>query len=68
MEAKRLGLKGWVKNCSDGSVELIAEGDLAMLEELEQWCRQGPPGAVVRRVERRWEDLTDEFDDFLIKR
>jgi acylphosphatase len=68
MEAKRLGLKGWVKNCSDGSVELIAEGDLAMLEELKQWCRQGPPGAVVRRVELRWEDLTDEFDDFLIKR
>ena len=67
-EAKRLGLKGWVRNCPDGSVELIAEGERAMLEELEQWCRQGPAGAIVRQVNIKWQDATNEFDAFLIRR
>ena len=67
-EAKRLRLKGWVRNCPDGSVELIAEGERAMLEELEAWCRQGPAGAVVRQVNSSWQDVTNEFDAFLIRR
>ena len=39
-----------------------------MLEELEQWCRQGPAGAIVRQVNIKWQDATNEFDAFLIRR
>jgi len=67
-EADARSLEGWVRNCPDGSVELIAEGERAMLEELERWCRQGPPGAVVRQADMKWQDATNEFDAFLIRR
>jgi acylphosphatase len=49
-EARRLGLAGWVKNRSDGSVELEAEGDEAGLAALVAWCEHGPPSARVTRV------------------
>jgi acylphosphatase len=67
-EARKLGLTGWVKNRPDGSVEVIAEGERTVLEELERWCRQGPPGALVRTVERVWQEAVNEFDDFRIRR
>lgn len=50
-EARRLGVVGWVKNRSDGSVELEAEGPEDMLAALVAWCHQGPPAASVGRVE-----------------
>lgn len=49
-EARRLRLAGWVRNCSDGSVEAVAVGDQAALQRLAQWTRHGPPGASVDGV------------------
>jgi acylphosphatase len=48
--AQRLGLKGWVRNQADGSVELIACGPPAKLDQLERWLWQGPPHAKVEEV------------------
>lgn len=50
-QARRLGLSGWVRNLSDGSVELEAQGQAAALEALRDWCRRGPPAARVAGVE-----------------
>jgi acylphosphatase len=50
-EARRLGLVGWVKNRSDGSVELEAEGPDDMITALIRWCHEGPPAARVSHVE-----------------
>lgn len=50
-EARRLGLDGWVRNLPDGSVEAVFEGEAAALEAMLAWCRVGPPGARVSRVE-----------------
>jgi acylphosphatase len=55
--AKGLGLTGWVKNCSDGSVEIQAEGDKAKLEEFIAWCRKGPPLASVSGVDLNWVEV-----------
>jgi len=49
--AKGLGLSGWVRNCADGSVELLAIGAPPALEELVAACHEGPVGATVREVE-----------------
>jgi len=46
-EGQSLGLAGWVRNCPDGSVEIVAEGTRANLEQLIAWCHRGPPGARV---------------------
>jgi acylphosphatase len=67
-QARRWGIKGWVMNCPDGSVEVAAEGFRTKLEELILWCRQGPPGAYVREVTTEWKDFIGEFPDFRIKR
>ena len=46
-EAERLGLAGWVRNRSDGSVEALAQGSPQALEALAAWARRGPPAARV---------------------
>jgi acylphosphatase len=67
-EAQNLGLTGWVRNCADGSVEALAEGDRNKMEEWIAWCRRGPSGARVEKVEIQWLPYTGEFAAFQIKR
>lgn len=52
--AYRLNLTGWVRNCSDGSVEIHAEGDKADLEKFISWCRRGPASASVSSIDLDW--------------
>ena len=59
-EARSLGVHGWVRNRSDGSVEAVAEGSDEAVEALVDWCRSGPGGAQVSDV-----DVTDEAPDGL---
>lgn len=51
LEAERLGVRGWVRNCADGSVEAVLEGDAAAVREMETWCGHGPPAARVVEVQ-----------------
>ncbi|MGH7022937.1 MAG: acylphosphatase [Caulobacteraceae bacterium] len=51
-EARRLGLAGWVRNRADGTVELVAAGPAAALDQLAEVCRRGPRAAGVTSVER----------------
>jgi acylphosphatase len=50
-EARSVGVTGWVRNCSDGSVEALVEGDAAAVDELIELMHEGPAGARVDRVE-----------------
>ena len=50
-QAERLGVTGWVRNCTDGSVEAQIEGDRAAVEQMLALFDYGPPGAQVRQVE-----------------
>jgi len=65
--ARQLNLAGWVRNCSDGSVELVAEGEKAKVEQLLAWCHGGPPGAVVTDLKVEWQEATGEFVGFAVK-
>ncbi|HJU62317.1 MAG TPA: acylphosphatase [Candidatus Binatia bacterium] len=67
-QARRLGLSGWVMNCADSSVEVVAEGEIEQLEKLTDWCRRGPPGAQVKEVRAQWEASKEEFQSFYIRR
>jgi len=64
--AVRLGLKGWVKNRPDGSVEAVFEGDREKVSQVIEWCHRGPSQARVTKVHQAWEDYRGEFDDFSI--
>jgi acylphosphatase len=48
--ARRLGLKGWVRNLPDGSVEVAASGELGQLELLKAELQRGPRGAAVEKL------------------
>ncbi|HCU26126.1 MAG TPA: acylphosphatase [Deltaproteobacteria bacterium] len=65
--AQRLGLKGWVRNCQDGSVELLAQGSKEVLEEFLQHCRQGPPAAQVSGVETEWVETGVDYVNFSVR-
>jgi acylphosphatase len=64
--AYQLDLKGWVKNRRDGRVEALFEGEKERVEQIIQWCHQGPSEARVTKVHLNWEDYSGEFEDFVI--
>ncbi len=66
--AMRNGVSGWVRNTCNGSVEAVLEGSAEPLKRVIEWCRKGPPGAVVSGIDISWEDYTGEFTGFTIRR
>ena len=50
-KAESRGVTGWVRNCSDGSVEALFEGDPDAVEAMVAFAREGPRGADVERVD-----------------
>jgi acylphosphatase len=50
-QARRLGLRGWVRNRRDGSVEATVAGAPDAVERIVRWARQGPDAASVTAVE-----------------
>lgn len=64
---EKLPLVGHVRNMPDGSVHVIAQGDIESLKELHRFCTKGPPRAEVREVQ---EDLMQinklEFSEFVV--
>jgi acylphosphatase len=49
-EARRLAIRGIARNLPDGSVEVVAHGDAAAVEELRAWLQHGPAEARVDEV------------------
>ena len=66
-EANRRRVRGWVRNLSDGRVEAVFEGEKDDVEKLIEFCRRGPHGARVAKVDVQWEDYTGEFRGFEIR-
>ena len=66
-QAVALGLKGWVRNVSGGTVEVLAEGDSASLRELLAELNEGPDAAFVRDVKYHYSPATGEFREFDIR-
>lgn len=50
-KATTIGITGSVENLSNGEVKIIATGTKEQIETLIQWCRQGPPKAIVTSIE-----------------
>jgi acylphosphatase len=63
--AQNLGVTGWVRNCTDGSVEAMVEGPPEKVEEFIKWAGQGPSLCAVKKVDVA--DGAGHFEAFEIK-
>jgi acylphosphatase len=50
-EARKLGLDGWIRNRSDGTVEALVSGENKTVETFVEACMRGPAGSTVKNVE-----------------
>jgi acylphosphatase len=62
--AGEMGLRGWVRNNDDGTVEVVAEGERPQLDRLAEALRQGPRMARVDRVDAQWSSATGSLGRF----
>ncbi len=62
--AAGLGLRGYVKNLPDGSVEIMAEGEEDRLAEFIRWARVGPPAARVDDLRLSFIEPTHTYSGF----
>jgi acylphosphatase len=65
--ARDLGLKGWVRNRGDGSVECVAEGPDDRLRKLLGELKRGPSAASVDEVEASWTEAVGDVPAFSIR-
>ena len=65
--AQSLGVKGWIRNCWDGKVEIVVEGEEEKVKKLISWCYEGPGSAIVEKVDIEWEKYIGEFNSFAIR-
>ncbi len=63
-EATKRGLRGWVRNRADGSVEAVFSGEMSVVRAMAKACYQGPPKAAVRQVIQIPGEFRPTDDDF----
>lgn len=67
LRAQELGVTGYVRNKWDRTVEVVAEGEREAVEKLLEFIKVGPRAAMVRRVDRQWQDPTGQFEYFEVR-
>lgn len=65
VEAEKLGIGGWVRNKTDGTVEISVSGEEKNIAEFIKWCKKGPPFAKVKNVEVK-DRKPEDYDEFSI--
>ena len=65
--ARRMGLKGWVQNMRDGSVEVLVEGEKQAIDDWIEELREGPRFAEVTRIEQESKEFSGKLPDFDVK-
>lgn len=63
---RRIGVAGWIRNLPDGRVEAVFEGEEETVEAMIDFCKIGPPGALVKGIEIQQEAYTGEYKGFTV--
>lgn len=66
-KANELDLNGWVKNMSDGRVEALFEGPSDAVQEMLDWCKEGPAQADVEDVDAEHEEPMEDLKGFEVR-
>jgi acylphosphatase len=65
-KAENLGVNGWVRNRYDGSVEILAEGQQTLLQNLLDAVHLGPSCSMVLNVKEQWQEGSHLYSQFSI--
>jgi len=68
MAGRQIGVTGWVRNVGYETVEAVAEGERADVEQFIEVVKDGPPASRVDEARVEWETVTGEFREFGVKR
>ncbi len=65
--AREMGVTGWVRNGTEGTVEAVGQGDKKLLKQFIQRLLDGPPLARVTKIDSIWQEAETEFSSFEIR-
>lgn len=66
-QANNFGIKGWVKNRADGTVEIVAQGDKTTMQKFVASVKKGSPASKVEHVEIKEVRRTKGYNSFQVK-
>lgn len=66
IKARSLNLTGWIKNSLD-YIEAVFEGEKGNVDQMIEWCKNGPSTARVDDIKVDYKDYKGEFETFEIK-
>jgi acylphosphatase len=65
--ARRLGLKGWIQNNRDSTVDAMVEGEKSVIDEWIEELKEGPRYAEVTKIEQESKEFSGKLPDFDVK-
>ena len=65
--ARRLGLKGWIQNNRDGTVDAMVEGEQSVIDEWIEELKEGPRYAEVTKIDQETKEFSGRLPDFDVK-
>ena len=63
-QAHMLGVRGWVQNNPDGSVEALLQGSVEQVDRMLSWLHKGPPSAAVKEVVHETRAIDKRYERF----
>jgi acylphosphatase len=66
-QAQKLGLAGFVRNLSDGRIEIDAQGDDESVEQMLAWCQDGPQSAHLKSILFRYDEPSEHLTGFTVR-
>ncbi len=66
-QAQMLGLSGFVRNLSDGRIEIDAQGDDENVEKMLVWCQEGPQSGNLKSILFRYDEPGEHIADFVVR-
>ena len=65
--ANRHGVKGWIRNLDNGDVEVTIEGERNSVNQMIEWCKEGPSLALVEDIKIIWQSYAGDFSEFHVR-
>jgi acylphosphatase len=66
-QAQKLGLAGFVRNLSDGRIEIDAQGDDDNIDKMLAWYQEGPQSGQIKSILFRYDELNENASDFVVR-